>query len=147
MGQRLTTMTSGQKRFPIAPSIFKFAQHGECGMWVSELLPHTAKMVDDIAIINHGEVIVKDTTANLLGRMDSKTLVITPSADSALPALPDSVTGQKLADGTLTFTYQSVVTPADQILSLVRDAGITIKDVRTQEPDLEDVFLSLTAGG
>src|SRR5262245_40081518 len=45
MGQRLTTMTSGQKRFPIAPSKFKFAQHGRCGMWVSELLPWTARMV------------------------------------------------------------------------------------------------------
>jgi hypothetical protein len=50
-GQRLTTMTSGQKRFPIAPSKFKFAQHGENGTWVSELLPHTAKMVDDLAIV------------------------------------------------------------------------------------------------
>src|SRR3954451_18170891 len=45
MGQRLTTMTSGQKRFPIAPSKYKFAQHGQSGMWVSEVLPHTAKMV------------------------------------------------------------------------------------------------------
>ena len=35
MGQRLTTMTCGQARFPIAPSKFKFAQHGKCGMWVS----------------------------------------------------------------------------------------------------------------
>src|SRR4029079_11476403 len=35
MGQRLTTMTSGQKRFPIAPSKYKFAQHGKSGMWVS----------------------------------------------------------------------------------------------------------------
>jgi hypothetical protein len=50
-GQRLTTMTSGQTRFPIAPSMFKFAQHGKSGAWVSELLPYTAKMVDDIAII------------------------------------------------------------------------------------------------
>ena len=50
-GQRLTTMTSGQTRFPIAPSIFKFAQHGKSGAWVSELLPYTARMVDDIAII------------------------------------------------------------------------------------------------
>ncbi len=50
-GQRLTTMTSGQSRFPIAPSIFDFKQHGQSGAWVSELLPHTAKMVDDIAII------------------------------------------------------------------------------------------------
>lgn len=50
-GQRLTTMTSGQDRFPIAPSIFKFNQHGQAGAWISELLPHTATMVDDLAII------------------------------------------------------------------------------------------------
>jgi hypothetical protein len=51
MGQRLTTMTSGQARFPIAPSKYKFQQHGQCGMWVSELLPWTAKMVDDMCFI------------------------------------------------------------------------------------------------
>ena len=50
-GQRLTGMTSKQARFPVAPSLFKFAQHGQCGRWVSELLPHTAKHVDDIALI------------------------------------------------------------------------------------------------
>ena len=50
-GQRLTTMTSGQTRFPVAPSIFKFAQYGKAGTWVSELLPYTAKMVDDIAVV------------------------------------------------------------------------------------------------
>ena len=51
MGQRLTTMTSGQARFPIAPSKYKFAQHGKSGMWVTELLPWTAKMVDDMCFI------------------------------------------------------------------------------------------------
>ena len=51
MGQRLTTMTSGQTRFPIAPSKFKFAQHGKSGMWVSELLPWTSKMVDDMCFV------------------------------------------------------------------------------------------------
>jgi hypothetical protein len=44
-------MTSGQSRFPIAPSVFQFAQYGESGAWISELLPETAKMVDDITII------------------------------------------------------------------------------------------------
>ena len=59
MGQRLTTMTSGQARFPIAPSKFRFARHGKSGMWVSELLPHTARMVDDMAFIRtmHTEAI------------------------------------------------------------------------------------------
>ena len=50
-GQRLTTMTSKQARFPIAPSIYEFQKHGQSGTEVSELLPHTAKMVDDIAVI------------------------------------------------------------------------------------------------
>ncbi len=58
-GQRLTGMTSGQSRFPIAPSMYEFKQHGKCGMWVSEMLPHTAKMVDDMCFIRsmHTEAI------------------------------------------------------------------------------------------
>ncbi len=74
-GQRLTTMSSGQARFPIAPSIYKFSQHGRSGAWVSELLPHTAKMVDDIAIvkslyteqINHEPAITFIQTGSMTG--------------------------------------------------------------------------------
>ena len=50
-GQRITGMTSGQNAFPCVKSLFKFKQHGQSGTWVSELLPHTAKIVDDIAVI------------------------------------------------------------------------------------------------
>jgi hypothetical protein len=50
-GQRITTMTSGQARLPVAPSKFQFNQHGSCGRWVSELLPQTAKVVDELAVI------------------------------------------------------------------------------------------------
>jgi hypothetical protein len=50
-GQRLTGMTSGQARFPVAPSMYKFKQYGKCGMWVSELLPNTAKIVDEMCFI------------------------------------------------------------------------------------------------
>ena len=61
-GQRLTTMTSGQARFPIAPSMFNFAQHGSSGAWVSELLPHTASVVDDLCFVKsmHTEAINHD---------------------------------------------------------------------------------------
>jgi len=52
MGQRLTTMTATQPRFPIAPSMFKFQQHGQCGKWVSELLPKTGSMADELAFIH-----------------------------------------------------------------------------------------------
>jgi len=51
MGQRLTGMTSGQAKKPVAASIFKFAQYGKNGTWMSELLPHTARIVDDLCII------------------------------------------------------------------------------------------------
>jgi hypothetical protein len=62
MGQRITTMTSGQKRLPVAPSLFKFQQHGKNGAWLSELLPHLATVVDDIAIVKsvHTEAINHD---------------------------------------------------------------------------------------
>lgn len=48
---RKTTMSSGQTTFPVAPSIYDFAQHGESGIWMSELLPHTAQIADEICVI------------------------------------------------------------------------------------------------
>jgi hypothetical protein len=67
-GQRLTGMTSGQARFPVAPSAFQFQQHGRSGMWLSELLPHTAKLADEICLIRtmHTEAINHDPAMTLL---------------------------------------------------------------------------------
>ena len=61
-GQRITGMTSGQSTFPVVAPMFGFQRHGERGTWVSELLPHTAKIVDDITIIRslHTEAINHD---------------------------------------------------------------------------------------
>ena len=61
-GQRLTTMTSGQKKFPVAPTIFKFRRHGQSGMEFSELLPHLSKQADKLAMIRtvHTEAINHD---------------------------------------------------------------------------------------
>ena len=50
-GQRLTGMTSGQKTFPVAPSIYKFQQYGQGGIWLSEILPHMAEIADEITVI------------------------------------------------------------------------------------------------
>lgn len=62
MGQRLTGMTSGQKKFPLVGSHFKFQQYGRAGAWISELFPNTAKVVDDLCIIRsmHTEAINHD---------------------------------------------------------------------------------------
>jgi hypothetical protein len=76
-GQRLTGMTATQSSFPVAPSIFKFAQHGKSGTWVSDLMPHTAQVVDELCFIKsmHTEAINHDpaitffqTGAQLAGR-------------------------------------------------------------------------------
>jgi hypothetical protein len=68
MGQRLTGMTSGQKNFPVTPSIFKFSQHGKGGTWLSELLPHTGTIADDICVIKsmHTEAINHDPAVTYL---------------------------------------------------------------------------------
>jgi uncharacterized protein (DUF1501 family) len=80
MGQRITTMTSGQKRLPVAPSMFKFTQHGKCGMWVSELLPHTAKFADDIAL-------VKSVHTNAINHDPACTFVMTGSETPGKPSV------------------------------------------------------------
>ncbi len=73
-GQRLTTMTSGQARFPVAPSKYKFAQQGKCGMWMSEMLPNLARHADDLCFIrsmhtdaiNHEPAITEMQTGNMV---------------------------------------------------------------------------------
>ena len=62
MGQRLTTMTSGQGKFPVAPSAFKFKQHGKSGMWFSEVMPSMASLADDFCMVRsmHTEAINHD---------------------------------------------------------------------------------------
>ena len=62
MGQRLTGMTSGQERFPLVGSKFAFEQHGQSGIWISELFPHLSKVADDLCVIRtmHTEAINHD---------------------------------------------------------------------------------------
>lgn len=76
-GQRLTGMTSTQENFPVAASKYRFQQHGECGTWISDLLPHTAKLADELCVIrslhtgaiNHDPAITFfQTGAQLAGR-------------------------------------------------------------------------------
>jgi Protein of unknown function (DUF1501) len=68
MGQRLTTMTSGQARFPIAPSMYKFERCGQSRMWVSEVLPWMKKMVDDVVFVRsmHTEAINHEPAITLM---------------------------------------------------------------------------------
>ncbi len=81
LGQRLTTMTSGQGKFPVAPSIFKFEKSGKCGTWANpELFPHTSKMVDDICLI-------RSVHTNAINHDPACTFVMTGSEVPGKPSL------------------------------------------------------------
>lgn len=107
-------------------------------------LEEAEEMCDEIAIINQGELITRDSTANLLGQLDSKTMVIDPvSTPDRLPEGP-GIEVTKRTDGTLALSYHAADTTAEEVLAAVRAAGIAIRDVKTEQADLEDVFLALT---
>ena len=107
-------------------------------------LEEAEEMCDEIAIINHGEVVARDSTSNLLGALDAKTMVIQP--DSAVGLLPavDGIAVMTRDDGTIAVSYRARQTSAEDVLTMLRDNGVRIRDVRTEQADLEDVFLSLT---
>jgi ABC-2 type transport system ATP-binding protein len=110
-------------------------------------LEEAEEMCDEIAIINHGAVVARDSTANLLRQLDAKTMVIVPEAPhSRLPEAP-GLTAAAREDGSIALSYRSGETGAEAVLEAVRAAGIRIRDVRTEEADLEDVFLALTRSG
>lgn len=119
-------------------------EHGMTIILTTHYLEEAEEMCDEIAIINRGRVVARDSTANLLGSLDAKTLVIQPS--DPIGDLPD-VPGARVnlrSDGALELSYRRSETPAEALLDAVRGAGISIRDIRSEEPDLEDVFLSLT---
>jgi hypothetical protein len=155
-GQRITTMTSGQGRLPVAPSKFKYTRSGRCGTWVSELLPHTARMVDDIAL-------VKTVHTNAINHDPACTFVMTGSEvpgkasigswlayglgseNNDLPAFvvftprfPASGNGQALftrmwSSGFLPTRYNGVALrgTGDPVLYVQNPPGVTGQDRRT----------------
>jgi ABC-2 type transport system ATP-binding protein len=108
-------------------------------------LEEAQEMCDEIAIINHGEVVVRDSTEALLDRLDAKTLVIVPEGEVGEVSLPAGVEMIRRPHGELAFSYARGKTSAEAVLQAVHSAGISIRDVRTEEANLEDVFVSLTS--
>lgn len=107
-------------------------------------LEEAQEMCDEIAIIDHGTKIVQDRTASLLARAETKTLVVDPGAWTGdLPPLPDGVAVERRADGRIAISYAPARVQADRIIDTLRGAGVPMIDVASEQPDLQDVFLSL----
>jgi ABC-2 type transport system ATP-binding protein len=109
-------------------------------------LEEAEELCDTIAIVNHGLVVACEPTSQLLRRLDSRTVVVTP--EQALTTPPDLAPFEaKLRpSGDLAVSFKTQQAGVEQVIAAVRAAGVPIKDLRTEEPDLEDVFVSLTYG-
>ena len=106
-------------------------------------LEEAQEMCDQIAIIHEGALRALDTTANLLSKLDTKTLVVETETAAEI-SLPAGVTQSQRADGTLAFTYSRSAISPGEILDALRLAGVKILDIQTEQPDLQDVFLDIT---
>jgi len=126
--------------------VLELHAHGTTIVLTTHYLEEAQSLCDQIAIINHGEVVACEPTGQLLSRIDEKRLLIKP--DSMLDALPASLGGlnaELRKDGSLALRYNPAETKAGDLLAQVSAAGIVAADVSTEEADLEDVFLQLTS--
>jgi ABC-2 type transport system ATP-binding protein len=114
-------------------------------------LQEAEDICDEIAIVNQGRIVAQDRTPDLLARIDTKTLVVTPEAPlaaapgSAALGLPAAVRTELRPDGRLAFTYRRGDLKVGALLNRLRAEGVAIADLSSEEADLEDVFLALTS--
>ena len=106
-------------------------------------LEEAQEMCDQIAIIHEGSLRALDTTANLLSKLDTKTLVVQADAAGVI-VLPKGVTKTTRPDGGIAFTYSRSRTSPSEILDALRLSDVKILDIQTEQPDLQDVFLEIT---
>jgi len=109
-------------------------------------LEEAQALCDRIAIINHGEVVACEPTPTLLARVSEKQLLVRPAAPlQAVPATLDDLNADLMEDGCLMVQYNPAEASVMDLISRISSAGVEIADLSTQESDLEDVFLQLTA--
>lgn len=125
-------------------NVRRLNEQGMTIVLTTHYLEEAEEMCDEIAIINHGQVVARDTTAHLLGSIDQKTMIIEPDSPTGKFDVPAGIEMSQNEQGVFRLTYRASETSADAVLEAVRNAGVTIRDVRTEQADLEDVFLELT---
>jgi len=125
-------------------NVRKLNEDGMTIILTTHYLEEAEEMCDEIAIINQGEVVARDSKVNLMGQMDAKTMVIHPETPVAQLPETEGIAAQIRPDGALALSYHAKQHSAEAILAVARKAGVKIRDLRIEEADLEDVFLELT---
>ena len=109
-------------------------------------LEEAQELCDTIAIVNRGEVVACEPTRTLLRRIDTRTVVVTPTEPLAQAPHLNGFEVKLRAGGELAVSFKAGEAGVEEALAAVRAAGVHIKDLATEDPDLEDVFMSLTYG-
>jgi ABC-2 type transport system ATP-binding protein len=118
---------------------------GTTVLLTTHYLEEAEELCDQIAIINHGEIVANDTTANLLRRIDNKRVTIIIDRDlDQVPANMQAHGWEITGERRLSLVYTPSQNAIGQILMAVQVNGIGIVDLSTKETDLEDIFLQLT---
>jgi ABC-2 type transport system ATP-binding protein len=126
--------------------VVELNQKGVTIVLTTHYLEEAQELCDQIAIINRGEVVACEATGDLLGRIDTRAVVVTPETPvEAAPALPGFETRLR-PGGAFAVTYRTGESSVEQVLAAVRAAGLSVRDVTTEDPSLEDVFVALTYG-
>jgi ABC-2 type transport system ATP-binding protein len=107
-------------------------------------LEEAESLCDTIAIVNRGAVVACEPTSQLLRRLDTRTVVVTPEHPLIAAPTIARFDCRLRANGDLAVVFKTAEAGVEQVLTDVRAAGVTVKDLRTEDPDLEDVFVSLT---
>jgi ABC-2 type transport system ATP-binding protein len=108
-------------------------------------LEEAEALCDQIAIVNHGQVVACEPTSVLLRSLDTRNVLVTPEEPvSAAPALAGFETALR-PGGAFVVSYRTGQSSVEQVLAAIRGAGLHIKDIATEDPDLEDVFVAMTS--
>ncbi len=110
-------------------------------------LEEAEEMCDEIAIMTQGRIVARDSKDNLLRQLDTRSITIHPESPVKEPLAGTKWAVSSRTDGSFSVQYHATETSAGEVLEAVRKAGIRIRDVRTEQADLEDVFLQLTRAG
>lgn len=108
-------------------------------------LEEAEELCDEIAIINHGELVICEKTPTLLKQLDEKMVIISPVTPvEMVPSVLGSIGGKLNADGDIVIHFSPSSITVGEILNKVSETDIEIADLKTKESDLEDIFLQLT---
>lgn len=121
-------------------------QAGTTVLLTTHYLEEAEELCDELAIINHGDIIKRARTRDLMRGVDSKEVAFTLTQPlSEVPATLGDLQASIKA-GQLVVKYQPSKAAMEEVLKRVREAGLVIQDISTHEVELEDLFVDLTSG-